>query len=214
MNAYGFAFLLFIIDFLVRIVNIFKMKTIKNFSIIIFGFLMVTLTGCSDPIFMDESENATESKSSLIKEVALSDAEIEGILFMREEEKLAHDVYVQLYNKFGHEIFQNISLSEQTHMDAMLNLIDFYGLEDSASDELGVFNNAELKQLYADLMASATDYASALDAGVLIEETDITDINELIGQTTVNNLLLVYQHLVDGSERHLDAFNDHVEKLD
>ena len=71
---------------------------------------------------------------------------------MREEEKLAHDVYVTLYAQWDLPIFQNISRSEQTHTDAVKTLIDRYGLTDPASSKVGVFTNPDLQALYNDLV--------------------------------------------------------------
>ena len=68
-------------------------------------------------------------KSELLK-TELTDAEVAGILFMREEEKLARDVYLYLYEIHPLRPFLNISKSEQAHMDAIKYLIDTYGLED------------------------------------------------------------------------------------
>ena len=56
----------------------------------------------------------------------LSEAEKEGILYMREEEKLARDVHLKLYEIWGLQIFRNIADSEQTHMDAVKLLISRY----------------------------------------------------------------------------------------
>ena len=56
----------------------------------------------------------------------LSPVEIEGILFMREEEKLARDVYLKLYDRWELPIFRNIANSEATHMEAIKTLIDRY----------------------------------------------------------------------------------------
>ena len=44
----------------------------------------------------------------------LSVDEITGLQFMREEEKLAHDVYVTFYQQYGVAIFNNIAGSEAT----------------------------------------------------------------------------------------------------
>ncbi len=49
----------------------------------------------------------------------LSQAEIDGLLFTREEEKLARDVYAAL-DGYGNP-FVNIRGSEQSHMDAVLS---------------------------------------------------------------------------------------------
>lgn len=59
----------------------------------------------------------------------LDDAEINGLYFMQEEEKLAHGMYLTLYDQWSLLPFKNISKSEQVHMDAMLYLLSRYGLK-------------------------------------------------------------------------------------
>ena len=63
---------------------------------------------------------------------ALNAEEEAGLLFMREEEKLARDVYLELFDEWGLRVFENIAESEQKHMDAVLYLLGKYGLEDPA----------------------------------------------------------------------------------
>ena len=58
----------------------------------------------------------------------LSADEKKGLLLMREEEKLARDVYMALYKQWRLPIFSNIAASEQRHMDAIRTLLDRYGL--------------------------------------------------------------------------------------
>jgi len=90
----------------------------------------------------------------------LSDAEKDGILYMREEEKLAHDVYLMLYEKWNLAIFDNIARSKQTHTDAVKTLIDKYGLEDPAVDTIGTFSNPELRSFMITLwIREAIHYA-------------------------------------------------------
>ena len=57
-------------------------------------------------------------------DTVISDEEATGLIFMREEEKLARDVYLTLYDVWETAVFDNIASSEQTHMDAVLMLID------------------------------------------------------------------------------------------
>jgi hypothetical protein len=72
---------------------------------------------------------------------------------MREEEKLARDVYAALGDMRGQQIFTNIASSEQTHMDAMGTLIDRYSLEDPIiTDVRGVFSSSALQSLYDELI--------------------------------------------------------------
>ena len=137
----------------------------------------------------------------------LSDAEIEGILYMREEEKLARDVYLTLYEVWGLPVFENIARSEASHMEAVGTLIDRYGLADPAAAEVGVFTNPTLQGLYDQLVADGrTSLADALRVGAAIEEIDILDLQERLAQTDQADIELVYENLLKGSRNHLRAF--------
>jgi len=144
----------------------------------------------------------------------LSAVEIEGLLYMREEEKLAQDVYLTLYEKWGMRIFQNISGSEQTHMDAVKTLLDRYDLDDPAAGlVVGVFTNATLQELYDQLIDEGSQsLADALRVGATIEEIDILDLEERIAQTDNRDIQLVYENLMRGSRNHLRAFVSTLER--
>ena len=137
----------------------------------------------------------------------LTQDEIDGLLLMREEEKLAKDVYNYFATLYTTRIFGNIANSENTHMEAVKYLLDLYELEDPAAVEPGVFNNPELQQLYNDLtVQGAVSLEAALTVGGAIEEIDIIDLMELLEATTNPDLTLVYGNLLKGSKNHLRAF--------
>ena len=137
----------------------------------------------------------------------LSADESAALLYMREEEKLAHDVYVMLYSQWGLPIFQNISQSEQTHTDAVKTLIDRYGLTDPASSQAGVFTNTDLQALYDELtVRGGQSLAEALKVGAAIEEIDILDLEERLTQTDNADIQQVFNNLLNGSYNHLWAF--------
>ncbi len=143
----------------------------------------------------------------------LTEDEIAGLVFMREEEKLARDVYLAMYSLWNQPVFQNIASSEQSHMDAILTLLNRYGIPDPASPEVGVFNNHELQDLYTNLVAWGDDsLIDALLVGGAIEEIDILDIQALMDATDKVDIIQVYQSLLDGSENHLRAFVSQYEK--
>ncbi len=140
----------------------------------------------------------------------LSAEEIAGLKFMREEEKLAHDVYIALYGLFGNDdIFYRISLSETTHTEAILALLVKYGIPDPAAGKAaGVFEDPDLQALYDTLIAmGSASHIAALKVGALIEETDIRDINAKKVVTDEADILTVYNNLLCGSQDHLRAFN-------
>lgn len=138
----------------------------------------------------------------------LTEDEAAGLLFMREEEKLARDVYLTLYDVWETAVFNNIANSEQTHMDAILTLITHYGLTDpAAGNAVGTFTNPDLQTLYDQLVATGSQsLADAFAVGAAIEEIDILDLDEQIAATTNPAILQVYGRLMDGSENHLRAF--------
>ncbi len=138
----------------------------------------------------------------------LTDGEIASLLYMREEEKLAKDVYLTLYDQWGVRVFQNIANSEQTHMDAVKSLLDFYRLEDpAAGSAVGEFANADLQALYDQLIAQgAQSLGDALKVGAAIEEIDILDLEENLAEVESANIRTVYENLLKGSRNHLRSF--------
>jgi hypothetical protein len=133
--------------------------------------------------------------------------ETNALLVMREEEKLAHDVYVTLYVQWELPIFQNISQSEQTHTDAIKALIDRYGLQDPAMNGVGFFTNPDLQALYNTLIARGSQSLSeALMVGAAIEEIDILDLEEYLSQVDNADIQQVFTNLKSGSYNHLKAF--------
>jgi len=140
---------------------------------------------------------------------ALSPEEIAGLKFMREEEKLAHDVYVALFNVWGAKVFSQIAVSETTHTETILALLVKYGIADPAAGKApGVFEDPALQALYNTLIAMGQpSLIDALKVGALIEETDIHDINERKALTDEADILQVYSSLLCGSRNHLRAFN-------
>jgi hypothetical protein len=146
---------------------------------------------------------AAQSSSS-----GLTAAEIASLQYMREEEKLAHDVYITLAEQWGYPLFSNIAAAEQTHTNAILQLLSQYGLADpAAGNGVGVFTNADLQTLYNQLIAQGSQsLGAALLVGGLIEETDILDLQASIAETSKADIQWVYQNLLAGSKNHLRAF--------
>jgi len=139
----------------------------------------------------------------------LTQGEIEGLTYMREEEKLARDSYWTLYAKWGLPIFSKIANSEVMHMSKMKQLLDFYGQPDPAAGKaVGVFTNPVLQQLYNDLMVQGNQSSTeALKVGVAIEEVDIRDLQHYLGLTDKSDIISAYNMLLNGSYCHLRAFN-------
>ncbi len=171
----------------------------KIFAVLVLSTLF--LAGCSS-----DSDSTTSSGGGTASTV--SAAETENLVFMREEEKLARDVYRTLFNKWNLSIFNNISGSEQTHMDTLAGMLATYGIADPVtSDATGSFTNPALASLYNQLVARGmTSSAEAIQVGIFIEETDIADLQKAISATTHDDLIRAYENLLQGSYNHLQAF--------
>jgi hypothetical protein len=143
-----------------------------------------------------------------VQAVGLTDTEKSWLTYMREEEKLARDVYIFMYEKWGSQVFNNISGSEQTHMDAIKTLLDRYGIPDPAAGKgPGEFTSQDLQDLYIALIEDGSvSLVEALKVGVIIEETDIDDLNAGIASTKRKDIKTVYSNLLQGSLNHLKAF--------
>lgn len=145
----------------------------------------------------------------------LSQSETDTLLFIREEEKLARDVYQAMEDKWNHRVFANIKVSEQKHMDSMLKMIDLYGLVDPVGDNPpGVFSDGSLGALYTNLVAQGSEGdATLLDAfyvGAYIEDLDMSDLAIAISETDEYPLQRSYSNLLAGSCNHLRAFVGHI----
>jgi hypothetical protein len=140
--------------------------------------------------------------------ITLTAEEKSDLVFMREEEKLARDVYLTLYGVWGTSVFANIATSEQQHMDAILALLNTYKLPDPTVGKLvGEFVNEELQHLYDDLVNLGKKSAlDALKVGGIIEETDIEDLVAAMDTSRIAKIDNTYNNLLNGSYNHLRAF--------
>jgi len=178
------------------------MKTINKTIVLLLALSLLTPIAAS----AKGGKRSARNRSQTVV-VVLADEQQETLLWMREEEKLARDVYLELYDQWGVAVFKNIANSEQKHMNALLRKIKTFGLTDPAVAAEGEFTNPVLQQLYTDLVAQGEDsYVAALKVGATIEDLDIADLIEAIENTDNLSLKMTYQNLLEGSKRHLRAF--------
>ncbi|WP_299215288.1 DUF2202 domain-containing protein [uncultured Aquimarina sp.] len=150
---------------------------------------------------------AYSQKNTLEKKV------IEDMKYMLEEEKLAKDVYTFLGNTLGLKIFENIKQGEERHFDVMKNLLTTNEISFEIHKENGTFYNPELQKLYDYLIQlGSNSIKDVINVGVLIEETDIRDLEKVIKNTNDPYTKQVYSNLLRASKNHLRAFNRQLSK--
>jgi hypothetical protein len=143
----------------------------------------------------------------------LTAAETTNILRMRQEEKLARDVYRVFAEMWKTQIFTHIAEAEQRHMNAVGLLVTKYGLTDPVTDDtIGVFSTPEFTTRYTTLTQSgAKSLLDALKAGLQMEQADAADLKKALAETDKSDIQWILGNLQRASSNHLRAFTRNVE---
>ncbi len=143
----------------------------------------------------------------------LTEKEKLGLIQMREEEKLAHDVYVTLFQIWGVKIFSNISASEQTHTDAVKVLLEGYDIKDPVVNyDVGQFASKDIQDLYNKFVSQGKiSLNEAFIVGATIEDLDIRDLEILKNETDKDDIIITYNNLQKGSRNHMRSFVKNLE---
>lgn len=158
---------------------------------------------------------ATVATAAPASAATLSGTETAGLKYMREEEKLAHDVYAALDEVYDLRVFTNITRSESAHMAAVKRLLDVYSIADPVgANGPGVFSDPAFTRLYAELLGQGRQsLAEAVKVGIAIEKLDIADLEARIAATDRTDLKAVYGNLLRASRNHLRAFERQLVRL-
>ncbi len=159
----------------------------------------LTLVACGG----DNGPSAPAPSGGTVTDVAAAD-----LRYLREEEKLARDVYRTLFEQWKLKPHENISASEETHTTRVRDLLASFGVADPVTDDtVGTFVNADLRELYAGLVATGKKSETAsLEVGATVEDLDLRDIEQMKARTGDANVLRTYAALQCGSRNHLRTF--------
>ena len=181
------------------------MKNVKLMPMLMAG--IVTFSSFSWATVETPFPNRSTNIAAKTTASVLSQAEIDSLRYMREEEKLAHDIYIHLYNRWKTPVFLNIANAEKIHTQAVANLLHHYQVTDSIPNETGKFNHPELQKLYDQLTQQGEkSLMEALKVGMLIEDLDIADLQKAQQSVIQNDIKMIYQFLEKGSRNHLRSF--------
>jgi hypothetical protein len=173
-------------------------------NLFIFGLpLLLAVFSCNN----DDSSVADQENTNLTND------DNAALLFMLEEEKLARDTYTYLGDLWNINQFSNIKKSEQSHMNAVIGLLDQYDISYSLL-AYGEFNNPDIQKLYDQFIDYGSENkANALEVGANIEDLDIVDLAKFIDATTNSAMIQVFESLQCGSRNHLRSFVNAIELL-
>jgi hypothetical protein len=146
--------------------------------------------------------------TSLTGPCEATDKEIAMLVHMREEEKLARDVYSLFADMWELQIFSNITSSENRHLSAVVSLLERYSPSDTIVSEPGHFTIPEMQGLYDTLIdKGSSSLTEALRAGATIEDIDLKDLDNFKAMTSDEDIIMVFENLYMGSQNHMRAFN-------
>lgn len=196
-------------------VVIMKKQIVFYLTSVLFIFIIAISSGCDKKEIVSDNQldqisfRGPDSVNCTLVNPSptVNNEEIELLKHMREEEKLARDVYLFLFDKYNVQIFSNIAKSEQRHMERMKCLLDYYSIEDPALAQAGEFSNPVFKELYDNLIATGSQ--SVLDAykvGATIEDLDIKDLDEFDELTANPAIISIFGSLMCGSRNHLRGY--------
>ncbi|MBP94089.1 MAG: hypothetical protein CMC55_08240 [Flavobacteriaceae bacterium] len=177
---------------------------LKSLLLLVISFTFIISCNDSDDILTGKNQNFNQ---------ILSEADIEALLFMLEEEKLARDTYTYLNDLWSINQFANIKNSEQSHMNAIENQLIKNNIYYTILPD-GEFANQELQDLYNQFFIDgAISPANAFQIGATIEDLDIVDLQDYINATSNTTLLTIFGKLQCGSRNHLRSFVSGIENI-
>jgi hypothetical protein len=158
---------------------------------------------------ISQDDSSVTEEEELTTDTTVDNSSLaEMLTFIVQEEKLAHDLYVQLAQTSGAMQFANIVNSETTHISLVQGLLVAYNIVDPTIGLAeGEFLDQDLQALYDKLLASGSvDRAGAIAAGIAVEEKDIADLEAMLATDLPSDVALILERLLSGSQNHLAAF--------
>ncbi|MEA2100503.1 MAG: DUF2202 domain-containing protein [Campylobacterota bacterium] len=178
---------------------------------------------------------ATLKESYLSVNSTLDDHTIEHLTFMGNEERLAFDIYNELYKIYPtiNQLTNIATNGEYPHIEAMQLLIKKYDIKDTELSyivnplsyedtpieemEVGVYDIPAIQNLYNILYAKGSQSAQdALEVGCMVEVTDINDLDlalDDVREIDAPDVEAGFEFLIQGSYNHYWAFDSGLKNL-
>jgi hypothetical protein len=161
-------------------------------------------------------QNSTNLPSEVTNALASSTSTLtqplqDSIQYMYNEEGLAYDIYLSLYQIYPLQQLQNIALnSESKHQEAVNQLAIKYALN-LVPSSAGIYEVEAIDELYDTLYQKGVDSEQdALEVGCMVEVVDIDDLNTFISQAQASNapdVVAIFDYLRKGSYKHYWEFD-------
>ena len=134
--------------------------------------------------------------------------DIAGLLWMREEEQLAHDVYTALGEAWDLRIFSRIAASERRHVGGVVRLLEQFDITRLRKNKAGSLSGGERRRLeIARALASGPKFVLLDEPLAGIDPIAIGEIRELIGHLKHRGIVpitdLVRMRALEGGVRRV-----------
>jgi hypothetical protein len=138
----------------------------------------------------------------------LDEETIDKVILLREEEKLARDVYLTLSELYTIQVFSNVARSEQQHMDLVAKILVRYAIPDpAAGNAIGEFTDPWVQGMFDQLVAlGETSLINALIVGATIEDVDIYHLQHILDHSDFDDVNVIVQNMIAGSRNHMRSF--------
>jgi len=166
-----------------------------------------------DILVVDESSGLTSINTSIARTnffsfpyADLSDLEIDGIRFIREEEKASKDYVLSMDILFDENLLDQLYEVERTHYQAGLFAIEKYGLADPTSGKArGNFTSPNIQAFYDTAISDGQGGTSdAIHAAARLQEASYVTITNQLNRVANNrDLRMVYHALATATRNHI-----------
>ena len=200
----------------------------------------VLLAGCNiDNLTqrVDDSNSTNNYNSIMSMKFNLDDYNIttdlvqemkDSLTYMKDEERLASDLYLNLYNYYKNysdlEIKQLNNIATNTENDQISiikSLVKRYDLNSSEPQDVnisrGVYENQVIQDLYDKFYAiGQNSQEEALKVGCMVEVTDINDLDKYISlakESNATDIETAFKALRDGSYHNYWTFDQTLKNL-
>jgi hypothetical protein len=131
--------------------------------------------------------------------------EIEFLYAVREDEKVARDLYAAFFEKYKLKAFENLSKAEINHIRAVELLMDYYEIEYPEAGDYGKFTDPARQQLYDSLLLKGETALEAFKVMAQLEEDNIVSYLKVLEDIDNDNIGIVIENLERASENHFKA---------
>jgi len=140
-----------------------------------------------------------------------------SLAYMYDEERLAKEVYLAIYQRQPVQQLSKIaSKAEGKHIDAVKDLAQRYGVA-TPYQQAGRYRSSHIQSLYNELYAKGIrSQKDALEVGCIVEVVDVDDLNKYISeaqQANAQDVVQTYDFLRKGSYNHYWAFDKGLKQI-